>query len=77
MLTLREDIIPTGDFTQLCQQQLTQEYVSDTECRYMVGLLLLTHNYNYEASLGRYVLKALNSYNRASIESCRNLFWPR
>ena len=72
---LREDIIPEGDFT-LLWQQLTQEYVSDTDCRYMVGLLLLADNYNCEATLGRYVLKALNSGRRASIETCRNLFGP-
>jgi hypothetical protein len=72
---LREDIIPAGDFT-LLWQQLTQEYVGDADCRYMVGLLLLAHNYNCEASLGRYVLSALNSGSRASIETCRNLFGP-
>jgi hypothetical protein len=72
---LREDIIPDGDF-RLLWKQLTQEYVSDTDCRYMVGLLLLADNYNCEDTLGRYVLKALNSGNRASIETCRNLFGP-
>jgi len=72
---LREDIIPAGDFT-LLWQQLTQENVSNTDCRYMVGLLLLAHNDNCEAALGRYVLKALDSGNRASIETCRNLFGP-
>ena len=42
----------------------------------MVGLLLLADNYNCEATLGRYVLKALISGNRASIETCRYLFGP-
>ena len=34
---LRDDIIPQGDFT-LLWKKLTREYVSDHDCRYMVGL---------------------------------------
>lgn len=70
---LRDDIIPAGDFT-LLWQQLTQDYVSDEDCRYIVNLLLLAHNYHCEAALGRYALNAFKTGSRASIEACRNRF---
>jgi hypothetical protein len=44
---LREDLIPAGDFS-LLWQQLTAQHVSDKDCRYMVDLLLLAHNYHCE-----------------------------
>jgi len=70
---LRDDIIPAGDFT-LLWQKLTREYVSDSDCRYMVDLLLLAHNYDCEHALGRYVLNAFSAGNRISIEQCRDFF---
>lgn len=70
---LRDDIIPAGDFS-LLWQKLTREYVSDGDCRYMVDLLLLAHNYNCEYALGRYVLNAYEAGNRVSIEQCREFF---
>jgi hypothetical protein len=72
---LREDLIPEGDF-RLLWQQLTAEHVSDKDCRYMVDLLLLAHNYNCEQALGRYVLKNQEQGKRISIEMCRKLFGP-
>jgi hypothetical protein len=69
----RDDIIPSGDFT-LLWQKLTKEYVSDNDCRYMVDLLLLAHNYDCEYALGRYVLAAFESGNQVSIDQCRAFF---
>jgi len=72
---LREDLIPEGDFS-LLWQQLTKEHVSDKDCRYMVGLLLIAHNYNCEQALGRYVLKNHEQGKRISIDTCRTMFGP-
>jgi hypothetical protein len=72
---LREDLIPEGDFS-LLWQQLTAEHVSDKDCRYMVELLLLAHNYNCEHALGRYVLKNHEQGKFISIDMCRKLFAP-
>jgi hypothetical protein len=69
---LREDLIPEGDFS-LLWKQLTIERVSDKDCRYMVELLLIAHNYNCEQMLGRYVLKNYEQGKRESIEMCRAL----
>ena len=70
---LREDLIPEGDFS-LLWQKLTQEHISDKDCRYMVELLLLAHNYNCEQALGRYVLKHHEQGKRISIDMCRKMF---
>ncbi len=72
---LRDDIIPQGDFWQ-AWLQLTYDGVADVDCRYMVDLLLIAHNYDCEEALGRYVLSALESGQRATIDQCRNLFGP-
>ena len=72
---LRDDLIPPGDFW-LLWQQLTQDGVNDTDCRYMVDLLLLAHNYDCEQALGRYVLNAIEAGQRVSINQCRSLFGP-
>ena len=72
---LRDDLIPKGDFWQLWQQ-LTSDGVTDVDCRYMVDLLLIAHNYHCEAALGRYVLNAFDTGCRASIKQCRTLFGP-
>jgi len=72
---LRDDLIPEGDFT-LIWQQLTQNGLSDTDCKYMVDLLVLADNYDREEALGRYVLTALEAGNKASIKQCRELFGP-
>lgn len=72
---LRDDLIPEGDFT-LLWKDLTKDNVTDKDCRYMVDLLLLAHNYDCEQALGRYVLDALHRGNRASIDKCKNLFGP-
>lgn len=72
---LREDLIPEGDFS-LLWQQLTKEHVSDKDCQYMVGLLLIAHNYNCEQALARYVLKNHDQGKRISIDTCRSLFGP-
>lgn len=69
----RDDLIPNGDFSVLWQA-LTKEHVSDRDCRYMVDLLLIAHNYNCEQALGRYVLKHHQQGKRVSIEDCRTLF---
>ena len=70
---LREDLIPDGDLS-LLWQQLTQVHVSDDDCRYMVALLQLAHNYNCEQALGRYVLKNYEEGKRVSIDMCRKMF---
>jgi hypothetical protein len=72
---LRDDLIPHGDFT-LIWQRLTQRCLSDTDCRYMVDLLVLADNYDCEPALGRYVLTALEEGNKVSIKQCRELFSP-
>jgi transposase len=72
---LRDNLIPRGDFT-LIWQQLTQNILSDTDCRYMVDLLVLADNYDCEQALGRYVLTALEGGNNVSIRQCRELFGP-
>ena len=72
---LRDDLIPHGDFT-LIWQQLTQSSLSDTDCRYMVDLLVLADKYDCEQALGRHVLTALEEGNKASIKQCRELFGP-
>jgi hypothetical protein len=72
---LRDDLIPDGDFT-LIWQQLTQNSLSDTDCRYMVDLLVLADNYDCEPALGRHVLTALEGGSRLSIKQCRELFVP-
>ena len=41
---LRDDLLPKGDLWQLWQQ-LTRDGVTDEDCRYMVDLLLIAHNY--------------------------------
>ncbi len=72
---LRDNLIPDGDFT-LIWQRLTLNSLSDTDCRYMVDLLVLADNYNCEPALGRYVLTALEGGNKVSIKQCRELFSP-
>lgn len=72
---LRDDLIPQGDFWQLWQQ-LTRDGVTDVDCRYMVDLLLIAHNYHCEEALGRYVLNAFEAGERVSIKQCRTLFGP-
>jgi hypothetical protein len=72
---IRDDLIPQGDFT-LLWKQLTQEVIKDTDCRYMVSLLVLADNMDCEQALGRYVLSAYQSGNRASIDQCRKRFSP-
>lgn len=72
---IRDDLIPLGDFT-LLWQPLIEGGVNDTDCRYMVDLLLLAANYDCEQALGRYVLNALERGQRASIKQCRDLFNP-
>jgi len=70
---IRDDLIPDGDFT-LLWQQLTQDGISDSDCRYMVDLLALAHNYRCEAALGRYVLKEIKRQQKPSIRQCRAYF---
>ena len=70
---IRDDLIPEGDFT-LLWQQLTQDGISDSDCRYMVDLLALAHNYQCEAALGRYVLKEIERHQKPSIRQCRAYF---
>ncbi len=72
---LRDDIIPQGDLS-LLWQQLTRVEVTDRDCRYMVDLLLLAHNYDCEKALGRYALGAYEAGQRASINHCRKQFGP-
>ncbi len=72
---LRDDLVPPGDFS-LLWQHLTQQGVNGTDCRYMVDLLLLAHNYDGEQALGRYVLNAIETGQRVSINQCRSLFGP-
>ena len=63
---LRDDLIPDGDFT-LIWQKLTLNSLSDTDCRYMVDLLVLADNYDCESALGRYVLTALEERENIGI----------
>jgi len=70
---IRDDLIPAGDFT-LLWQQLTHNGISDSDCRYMVDLLALAHNYQCEAALGRYVLKEIERHQKPSIRQCRAYF---
>lgn len=72
---LRDDIIPSGDFS-LLWKQLTINGVSDDDCHYMVSLLALSAKYDCEEQLGRYVLNAVDAGEKASIEQCRQLFGP-
>jgi len=72
---LRDDLIPLGDFT-LLWDKLTQDVVTDIDCRYMVDLLVLADNYNCEQALGRYVLTAYDDGQRVSIKQCRERFCP-
>jgi len=72
---LRDDLIPHGDFT-LIWEQLTQNVLSDSDCKYMVDLLVLADNYACEQALGRYVLSALEQGNQVSIKQCREVFGP-
>ncbi|PCH96903.1 MAG: IS21 family transposase [Gammaproteobacteria bacterium] len=72
---LRDDLIPHGDFT-LIWEQLTQNVLSDSDCKYMVDLLVLADNYACEQALGRYVLSALEQDKQVSIKQCRELFGP-
>jgi len=70
---IRDDLIPRGDFT-LLWRQLTKPGVTDEDCRYLVDLLVLADNYNCEKALGRYVLNALESGKKATIQTCRERF---
>jgi hypothetical protein len=72
---LRDDLIPVGDFS-LLWQQLTQDGLSDNDCRYMVDLLVLADNYDCEQSLARYALTALENGKAVSIKQCRDFFGP-
>ena len=72
---LRDDLIPEGDFI-LLWKQLTAVQVSDKDCRYMVDLLLIAHNYECEQALGRYVLNNHEQGKRISIDMCRQMFGP-
>ncbi len=72
---LREDIVPEGNFTQIWQQ-LSKNFITDTDAKYMVDLLLIAHNYDCEDELGRYVLKLLNQGVRVTIKQCRKRFAP-
>jgi len=73
---LRDDLIPEGDFS-LLWQELQRDGLSDTDCRYMVDLLVLADNYDCEQSLGRYVLTALENGKIVPIKECRDLFSPK
>jgi hypothetical protein len=68
---LRDDLIPAGDFT-LLWQKLTQDGISDTDCRYMVNLLVLADNENCEAVLGRYVLSHIERSQKPSLKQCKD-----
>lgn len=70
---LRDDLIPEGDF-KLLWEKLTNDSVTDADCRYMVDLLALAHNYNCEGPLGRFALKSFEEGSRVSIDKCRALF---
>jgi len=70
---IRDDLIPEGDFS-LLWRQLTKQRVTDEDCRYMVDLLVLADNYRCEKALGRYVLNALESGKKATIQTCRERF---
>ena len=72
---LRDDLIPKGDLWQLWQQ-LTRDGVTDEDCRYMVDLLLIAHNYECESALGRFALNAFDTGRRATIKECRDVFGP-
>lgn len=67
---LRDDLIPTGDFT-LIWQKLIQEGLSDADCRYMVNLLLLASNNDCEAVLGRYVMRQMAQGLQPTIAQCK------
>jgi len=73
---LRDDLIPLGDFT-LIWEKLILDGLSDSDCRYMVDLLVLADNEQCESSLGRYVLNALDANLKPSIKQCRELFGSR
>jgi hypothetical protein len=68
---LRDAIIPQGDLSILWQR-LTKDYVSDRDCRCMVDLLLLVHNYDCEYALGRYALRAYEVGSPVSVDQCRD-----
>ena len=70
---LRDDLIPSGDFT-LLWKQLCLDGLSDADCRYMLDLLVLADNDNCESELGRYVLNAFETNQKPSIKQCRELF---
>ena len=70
---LRDDLIPSGDFT-LLWKQLCLDGLSDADCRYMLDLLVLADNDNCESELGRYVLNAFETSQKPSIKQCRALF---
>jgi hypothetical protein len=72
---LRDDLIPEGDFS-LLWKKLTAVQVSDKDCRYMVDLLLIAHNYECEQALGRYVLNNHEQGKHISIDICRQMFGP-
>lgn len=72
---LRDDLIPQGDL-RILWVRMTLSGVTDQDCHYMVGLLLLAHNYNCEKALGRYVLSADELGKRVSINHCRKRFGP-
>ncbi len=72
---LRNNLITDGDLT-LIWQKLTLNSISDTDCRYIVDLLVLSDNYNCEPALGRYVPTALEGGNKVSTKQCRELFSP-
>ncbi len=70
---LRDDLIPSGDFT-LLWKQLCLDGLNDADCRYMLDLLILADNDNCESELGRYVLNAIETSQKPSIKQCRTLF---
>lgn len=67
---LRDDLIPAGDFT-LLWQKLTQDGISDADCRYMVSLLVLADNKDCEGVLGRYVLNHVERGRQPTLKQCR------
>jgi hypothetical protein len=72
---LRDDLIPKGDFWQLWQK-LTHDGVTDADCHYMVDLLVIAANYDCEAALGRFVLRAFEAGKVVTIDECRRIFSP-
>lgn len=70
---LRDDLLPSADYQRIWQH-VDQQLTADKACRYIVRLLHLAAKEQCEATLGRYVLSAIEQGTLPSERKCQQRF---